>query len=71
MWYRLRQCIHEIFKTVHKKENDCRSFFIPTLFFMLYSLQIISAAQKLFADTKLTKNILQQIIIRNLSRNLT
>ena len=39
--------------------------------FVLYTLQIISATQKLFADTKLPKNILQQIVIRYLPRNLT
>jgi len=47
---------------------------IPPLFFDLCALCFannIRAPPKLFAYTKLTKDILQQIIIRDLTRNFT
>ncbi len=61
-------------KRTIKKENENRSLFLFLLYslcFMLYTLQIISASQKLFANTKLPEDILQQIVIRYLPRNLT
>ncbi len=70
----LYSLISNLLKRTIKKENDFRSLFL--WYFILCALcfdlcQIISAMQKLFPDTKLPEDILQQIIIRDLPSNLT
>ncbi len=72
--YTTYSLISNLLKRTIKKENENRSLFLFLLYslcFMLYTLQIISASQKLFANTKLPEDILQQIVIRYLPRNLT
>jgi hypothetical protein len=69
-------------KNTIKKENNFRSLFLFHLYnlcFMLYDLHLCSILSylcslnslRLFTNTKLPKDILQQIVIRNLSRDFT
>ena len=69
-------------KNTIKKENDFRSLFLFHLYslcFMFYDLHLYSILSylyslnslRLFSYTKLPKDILQQIVIRNLTRDLS
>ncbi len=69
-------------KNTIKKENDFRSLFLYLLYslcFMFYDLHLYSILSylyslnslRLFSNTKLPKDILQQIVIRNLTRDLS
>jgi hypothetical protein len=58
-------------KQTVKKENENRSLFLFLLYSLFFMLYYLENSLRLFSNTKLPKNILQQIIIRDLPRYLT